>query len=408
LNGDNFNRYAFKSKAAGMVLKKYYRSLSVALLFLFEYNFIQILNFYSRQSIMNDFVFTDSPEVNILIVDDEPMIRDLLENTMGRTNYFCSFAENGKIASEMLSEKIFDVVVTDVDMPVMDGIELARIIKSQFTADVIVMTGQISRYQYDEIINLGASDFVEKPFSPREIVLRINRVLRERYLKLEAEKAHEELKDSYIDSIHRLVMAAEYKDENTGDHIVRIGQYCSFIAEQLHLSKDFQETINYAAPMHDIGKIGIPDKILLKPDKLTHVEFETIKTHAQIGARLLSRSKSKILQMAHEIALSHHEKFNGKGYPGQLKGTMIPISGRIVAIADTFDALTSKRPYKDPYPHDIVYDILKKERGEHFDPDILDVFIKNFDRFVEIRGVQSKTNQDFILSERDKSEGGKE
>lgn len=357
---------------------------------------------------MNDSVFTDSPEVNILIVDDEPMIRDLLENTMGRTSYSCFFAENGELALEMLSEHRFDVVVTDVDMPVMDGIELAKIVKSQFTADVIVMTGQISRYQYDEIINIGASDFVEKPFSPREMVLRINRVLRERSLKLEAQKAHEELKESYIDSIHRLVMAAEYKDENTGGHIVRIGQYCSLMAENLNLSKDFQETIYYAAPMHDIGKIGIPDKILLKPDKLTHVEFETIKTHSQIGARLLSRSKSKILQMAHDIALTHHEKFNGKGYPNQLRGTLIPVSGRIVAITDTFDALASKRPYKDPYPFDIVYDILKKERGEHFDPDILDVFIENFDQFLEIRGAQDMLTPEFTFSGRDKEDNEKE
>jgi len=133
-----------------------------------------------------------------------------------------------------------------------------------------------------------------------------------------------------------------------------------------------------------------------------------MKTHTQIGARLLSRSKSKILQMAYEIALNHHEKFNGKGYPQQLKGTDIPLSGRIVAIADTFDALTSRRPYKDPYPPDITYDILKKERGEHFDPEILDIFINNFDQFLGIRGkistFKSETYQNFTLSERDRSD----
>jgi len=355
---------------------------------------------------MENFSFTDSQKSNILIVDDEPMIRDLLENIMNRTAHTCSFADNGKEALEILSENAFDVVVTDIDMPIMDGIELAKIIKSKFTADVIVMTGQISSYQYDEIINIGASDFVEKPFSPREMILRINRVLRERHLKQVAEKSHENLKESYIDSIHRLVMAAEYKDEDTGDHIIRIGQYCSFLAEKLNLSEEFKETIYYAAPMHDIGKIGIPDKILLKPGKLTHIEFETIKTHAQIGARLLSRSKSVILQMAQEIALTHHEKFNGKGYPNQLKGSDIPISGRIVAIADTFDAITSKRPYKDPYPPEVTYDILKKERNEHFDPEILDIFIKNFDQFLEIRGnvgtFEGESFQNFILSERDR------
>ncbi len=355
---------------------------------------------------MNNLVSTYSGKTKILIVDDEPMIRDLLENTMERTDYSCSFAENGVTALEMINREHFDVVVTDIDMPVMDGIELAKRIKASFSADVIVMTGQIHSYQYDEVINLGASDFVEKPFSPREMVLRINRVVRERNLKQEAIKAHDALKESYIDSIHRLVMASEYKDEDTGDHIVRIGEYCLLMAEKLNLSDEFKETINYSAPMHDIGKIGIADKILLKPGKLTSDEFDIIKTHTQIGSRLLSNSKSKILQMAQEIALNHHEKFNGLGYPNQLKGTDIPISGRIAALADIFDALTSKRPYKNPYPPEVTFDIMKKERGKHFDPDILDVFISNFDQFIEIRGkigtFEGETFQDYMLSDRDK------
>ena len=353
----------------------------------------------------DNFVSTNSQNTNILIVDDEPMIRDLLENTMKRTNYSCWFAENGAKALEMISDKDFDVVVTDIDMPIMNGIELAKAVKSRFTADIIVMTGQIHSYQYDEIITIGASDFVEKPFSPKEMILRINRVVRERSLKQKAQKAHDALKESYVDSIHRLVMASEFKDEDTGDHIIRIGEYCSCMAEKLNLSPEFKETISYAAPMHDIGKIGIPDIILLKPGKLTHDEFEIIKTHTQIGAKLLSKSKSKILQMAQEIALTHHEKFNGTGYPHRLKGSGIPISGRITALADTFDALISKRPYKNPYSPKVTYDILKKERGHHFDPDILDIFIAHFDEFIDIRGkIGTFKNEDFqnhILSERD-------
>ncbi|MCP3875926.1 MAG: response regulator [Desulfobacteraceae bacterium] len=349
----------------------------------------------------------NSQKPGILIVDDEPMIRDLLKSAMGN-NYSCSFAENGEKALELLKNQSFDVVVTDINMPVMDGIKLSQIIKSKFTADVIIMTGQIDSYQYDDIIVMGFSDFVEKPFSPREIILRIDRLLQERKLKRIASKAHEELKESYIDSIHRLVMAAEYKDEDTGDHITRIGQYCTLMAEKLNLTENFIDNIYYAAPMHDIGKIGIPDKILLKPKNLTHVEFETIKTHTQIGARLLSRSKSKILQMAQEIALTHHEKFNGSGYPNQLKGTDIPISGRIVALADTFDALISKRPYKDPYPYKITYDILEKESGKHFDPDILDIFLNNFDQFIEIRGhagtYDGESYKYFKLSSRDNND----
>ncbi len=354
---------------------------------------------------MNDFTTADSMNANILIVDDEPLIRNLLVSTMEMTNHSCSFAENGKEALGLLAGESFDVVVTDIDMPVMNGIELAKIIKSDFAADVIVMTGQIHSYHYDEIISLGACDFVEKPFLPREMILRVNRVLKERSLKQSAERAHEELKESYIDSIHRLVMAAEYKDEDTGDHIVRIGKYCALIAEKLNFSEEFIETINYAAPMHDIGKIGIPETILLKPGKLTDDEFDVTKTHSEIGARLLSKSKSTILQMAYEIALTHHEKFNGRGYPNQLKGGDIPFAGRIVALADTFDALTSKRPYKDPYPKEVTYDILKKERSEHFDPEILDIFIDNYDELFDIRRkigtFEGDAYETFILSERD-------
>jgi putative two-component system response regulator len=355
---------------------------------------------------MNEFLSAEPENINILIVDDESMIRDLLESTMEKTTHSCWFAENGEKALEYLSQKEFDVVVTDIDMPAMSGIELAQIIKSQYTADVIVMTGQIRSYQYEEIISIGAADFVEKPFSPKEIILRIDRVLKERNLKQIAKKAHKDLKESYIDSIHRLVMAAEYKDEDTGDHIVRIGQYSTLMATKLNLSDEFIDLIHYASPMHDIGKMGIPDKILLKPGNLDNVEFETIKTHSQIGSRLLSRSKSKILQMAQEIALNHHEKYNGNGYPNQLQGHQIPISGRIVAVADTFDALTSKRPYKDPYPPEVALDIMKKERGEHFDPQILDCFINNFDEFMEIRGkigvFEGEDTMNFILSERDR------
>lgn len=361
---------------------------------------------------------SDISQPKILIVDDEPLIRDLLESAMERTEYPCSFAQDGQDALSKLEHEEFDIIVTDIDMPVMDGIELAKRVKADFTADVIVMTGQIHSYQYDEIITIGASDFVEKPFSPREMILRINRVVQERSLKQEAfkahlatQKAHAELRQSYIDSIHRLVMASEFKDEDTGDHIVRIGEYCTLMGQKLDLSNSFIERIYYAAPMHDIGKIGIPDKILLKPGKLTKEEFETIKTHTTIGARILSRSNSKILQMAHDIALNHHEKFNGQGYPNQIKGIEIPIAGRICAIADTFDALTSKRPYKDPYPAEVTFEIMKKEREKHFDPDILDIFIKDFDQFLEIRGKIGPSNTedygDFLISERDIEAGFK-
>ena len=357
---------------------------------------------------MNTSLSKNSETKHILIVDDEPSVRNLLQSAFAMKGYSCVSAENGKKALEELAIHPFDVVVTDIDMPVMNGIELAKIIQSHYTTDIIVMTGQIQSYQYEEIVSLGASDFVQKPFSPREMILRIERVLKERRLRRAARDAHEDLKESYVDSIHRLVMAAEYKDMDTGDHILRIGKYCPFIAEKLNLPQEFVDIIGYAAPMHDIGKIGIPDNILLKTGKLTDSEFDIIKTHTTIGANLLSQSKSKILQMAEEIALTHHEKFNGRGYPHQLKGEDIPISGRIIAIADAFDAITSKRPYKEAYPVEVALEMLKKDREEHFDPYVLDVFVDNFDALVEIRGVtgtfEEGPSQDFTLSERDRTD----
>jgi putative two-component system response regulator len=197
-------------------------------------------------------------------------------------------------------------------------------------------------------------------------------------LKLENEELLQEI-------IYRLSLAAEYKDEYTGNHIKRISLYCNLIAKEMKLNKDFIKKITLASPLHDIGKIGIPDNILLKPGKLTPEEFEIMKTHTLIGAKILSNSKQEIIQFAKEIALYHHEKYNGKGYPFNLKGEEIPLSARIVAIADVFDALTSKRPYKEPYPISDTIDIIKKDSKEHFDPEIVNIFLKNIKDIVEIR-----------------------
>ena len=202
---------------------------------------------------------------------------------------------------------------------------------------------------------------------------------------LELKTANQELQESYIDTIHRLALAAEYKDEDTGDHIKRMSRYCSLIAEKLDLPSKEVQNILYASPMHDVGKIGIPDSILIKPGKLTKEEFEIMKTHSIIGANILAYSESEIIQFAEQIALSHHEKWNGKGYPQGLSGDKIPLSGRIVGLADVFDALTSKRPYKDPFPVEKAIDIIKQERGEHFDPDVVDVFLENIDEILKIK-----------------------
>jgi len=226
----------------------------------------------------------------------------------------------------------------------------------------------------------------------------------------ELKSTHQELQKAYLDTIHRLVLAAEYKDEDTGDHIVRMSRYSALIAAKLGLPDREVQNIRYAAPMHDVGKIGIPDNILIKPGKLTDEAFDFMKTHTTIGATILAGSKAQILRLAWEVAISHHEKWNGRGYPQGLSGDKISIAGRIVGLADVFDALTSKRPYKDPYPIEVAVDIIKKEHGEHFDPDVADIFLENIDGFVKIKAEVGAAENvflaDFVWSERDRANGG--
>lgn len=224
----------------------------------------------------------------------------------------------------------------------------------------------------------------------------------------ELKTANEAIQNAYLDTIHRLVLAAEYKDEDTGDHIVRMSRYSCLIAEKSGLSSKDVDHILFASPMHDIGKIGIPDSILLKTGKLTKEEFDFMKTHTTIGAKILANSKAEILQVSQQIAASHHEKWDGTGYPQGLKGNNIPIFGRIVAISDVFDALTSRRPYKDPYPVDVAVSIIEKESGHHFDPELVDVFVENLGSILKIKedvgSAEDISVSTFIYSERDQVE----
>lgn len=351
---------------------------------------------------------------HIMVVDDDPAIRDILKTIIEAEGYLCTVASDGQMAETLIQNFETDVVITDVDMPNMNGIELIKRIKRRYSADVIVMTGNSQELSYVEFIEIGASDFVQKPVMPSEMITRVKRVLKERCYRAENLRvhqnlvaAHEELKTSYLDTIHRLVLAAEYKDEDTGDHIVRIGRFSTLLAKKVGLPEMDIVNISYAAPMHDIGKIGIPDQILLKPGKLTPEEFEVIKSHTMIGAKILAKSKSPIIRYAQQIAISHHERWDGTGYPQGLVGKRIPIAGRIVALADTFDALTSQRPYKPPYPLELSIDIMQRGKGTQFDPDLLTLFLENIDSLVEIKrnvpGIKQGELADFILSERDQA-----
>jgi putative two-component system response regulator len=380
---------------------------------------------------------TENQSVSVLVVDDEPPIRDMMEILFTKAGYRCMTADNGSSALEILRTTPVDVAITDINMPGISGVDLLRKGREISDADFIVITGYVEDFSYETLIAEGASDFIYKPISNKEILLRFRRVLRERFLLLERERinteleksnrqlsryaeelntalsdlktTHNELQSAYLDTINRLALAAEFKDEDTGDHIMRMSEYCALIAEQYGLERRQVNNIRYASPMHDIGKIGIPDRILLKPDRLTRKEFETIKTHTTIGASILAQARAEVLQVAHDIALTHHEKWNGQGYPHGLKERDIPVYGRIVGLMDVFDALTSNRPYKKPYPIEIARDIIKKERGSSFDPDIVDIFLANIDRLLAIKGdvgnQQALSPTSFQWSARDKSDG---
>jgi putative two-component system response regulator len=375
--------------------------------------------------------------VTLLIVDDETAIREMLKLLFEREGYHCLTAENGHHALKIMESIKADVVVTDVNMPGMNGIELLRQGKKICNSDFIVITGYVDDFTYDRMIEEGASDFIYKPVTSKEMLIRLKRVLRERSLLMERERitqdlaesniqlkkyaqdlnqtlgelknAHEELRAAYLDTINRLVIAAEYKDENTGDHILRISMLSALIAEKIGLPSELVTNLRYAAPMHDIGKIGIPDKILLKPSVLTQDEFDIMKTHTTIGASILAGSKSDVLKVAHDISLTHHEKWNGEGYPHGLMREKIPIIGRIVGLLDVFDALTSHRPYKQPYPISVAYDIIKNERERHFDPMIVDAFENCIDEITAIKkdfGATRKLTADSLQwSERDMQTG---
>lgn len=347
----------------------------------------------------------DPSKINILVVDDEKSIRDVFQMAVDHAGYTCFVAKSGNDALEVMKETHIDVVVTDIQMPGISGLELVAKIRELYDSDIVVMTGFVEDFTYEKIIELGARDFIHKPVRLNELMVRLKRVLNERELLAERNQAFKEIKDAYLDTVNRLVLAAEYKDEDTGDHILRMSRYSTLLAEKRGMSAEDVQLMLYASPMHDIGKIGIPDSILLKKGKLTDEEFNIMKTHTSIGGTILANSKSKILHSAEIIALTHHEKWNGKGYPKGLAKDDIPLSGRIVALVDTFDALTSRRPYKDPYPVKVACDIISKEREQHFDPEIVDLFMDNLDKFLEIKEEYSLPEDvsltDFIWSERD-------
>lgn len=340
----------------------------------------------------------------ILIVDDEKMVRRLIREKLSQEGYPCKEAENAAQGMDILHGNNIAPVILDIKMPGKSGIDILPELKAKYPDTMVIMATASSDIQTAiQCMKMGAYDYFTKPFTLDELLLSVRRALEKRSLEmevrnyqqhleqmvaqrtLELRQAMEGIKIASLDTIFRLARAAEYKYGGTGTHIKRIGKYCASIACKIGLNNTEVENILYAAPMHDIGKIGIPDKLLLKPGKLDPDEWEIMKGHTSIGAEILKGSNIEFMHLAEIIALTHHEKWNGSGYPKELRGEEIPLAGRIVAIADVFDALTSKRPYKDAYSVEESLQIIRDNNSIHFDPDIVDVFFDIRQEMVQIR-----------------------
>ena len=320
---------------------------------------------------------------SILIVDDIPDNIDVLNGIL-HDDYQIKVAINGERALKIASgENPPDLILLDVMMPGRDGYEVCRRLKENIATrniPVIFVTAKSEVEDETEGFALGAVDYITKPVSPPLVKARVKTHLalydQNRALELKVRERTRELRETRLEIIQRLGVAAEYKDKETGEHIMRMSSFCRLIAKATGMSDEEAELIYNASPMHDVGKIGIPDRILLKPGKLDADEWEIMKTHTTIGAKIIGDHPSELLQSARIIALTHHEKWDGSGYPFAKKGEEIHPYGRISALADVFDALTSKRPYKEAWSFEEAVDEIIKGKGTHFDPFYLDAFLQ--------------------------------
>jgi len=325
----------------------------------------------------------------------------LLARLLERHGYTCSLARDAHEARLRLREQAFSLVLCDLNMPGESGLHLIELVRQEYPETAAVMVTALDDHRLGTVaIENGAYGYILKPFQSSEVLINVTNALRRRRLELETraksrqlehavmerttalhqtierlEFAEEEIRQSQEETIQRLALAAEFKDEETARHLQRMSRYCALLAKKIGLEERRCELIRIASPMHDIGKIGTPDQLLLKPGKFTPEEFDIIRRHADIGYRILSGSDSELLQLAASIAWTHHEKFDGTGYPRGLGGDAIPLEGRIAAIADVFDALTTRRVYKPAFPIDRSLEMMRERRGTHFDPAILDVFL---------------------------------
>ncbi len=323
------------------------------------------------------------PKQKILIVDDVPANIEMLIETL-MSDYEIRFATNGPEALGIVSTPPSpDLILLDIMMPEMDGYEVCRRLKANTqTRNIPVVFITTKTEEDDEVkgFELEAADYITKPFSPAIVRARVKT-----HLELKRHRDHleelvdertEELRRTQMEIVNRLGRAAEFRDNDTGKHVKRLGHYCSLLGGALGMNKAEKSRLLHASSMHDVGKIGIADSILMKSGKLTPEEWEIMKTHTTIGSDLLGGSDSELLELAKTIALTHHEKWDGTGYPQGLKGEEIPLEGRITALCDMFDALTTKRPYKEQWSTDKSLEEIKSRRDKHLDPNLVDLFFK--------------------------------
>ena len=342
----------------------------------------------------------DAMNASILIVDDEPanvLLLTKILNSKGYTNIVSTLDPTQTLP--LYLENKSDLILLDINMPKMDGYEVMELFCSELNNNIppiLVLTAQHTQEFRQRALDSGALDYVTKPFNAEELLSRVYNLLSvemaNKYMRLQNEileqKVNErtqELHDTRLQVVRRLGLAAEYRDNETGLHIIRMSKMAVVIAKAAGMDDEQCDLLLNAAPMHDIGKIGIADHILLKPGKFEPDEWAEMQTHAQIGANILSGDDSDLMKMAHDIALTHHEKWNGKGYPNGLEGENIPLVGRITAIADVFDALTSVRPYKKAWSVEDSVNLIKEESGQHFDPRLVDCMLENLDEILRIK-----------------------
>jgi len=331
--------------------------------------------------------------MKVLIADDDPIARELLRDALTDAGHSVAMAADGGEALALLGRGQFQVLISDWEMPRVDGIALCHAIRRGNLGQsggsyvyVILLTSHGTTAERVRGLSAGADDFMTKPFEPEELLARMQSA--ERLLSLETRDV----------AIFAMAKLAESRDSETGAHLERVMNYSRILAQQLpalgryidQIDPEFVRLVYSTSPLHDIGKVGVPDGVLLKPGRLDDHEFEIMKTHAEIGAQTLDAALrrfpgAKFLQMARDIAATHHERWDGKGYPRGLKGEQIPLCGRIVALADVYDALTSKRVYKSAMAHEVAKTIIVGDSGTHFDPAVVEAFVASEAAFLLVR-----------------------